>query len=689
MSFIRPAPPTPTARSSQATWLVVFFILAGATIAVFFDMQAPSGALRWPERDGSSAVSSTQERLNGLEAAERKTSQDLDLRSPAKYIPSPQLEEPRQEDGPHWRAVEPAEGGNTLRPPRHREQPLGGDRCFTVSHSVVGVGAVLLAMSAWKKKSATQQVVVIVVVITMLLANSPCLVPAFTSLQLTPPSIGLQPKSGIAPGTIRGDVRASSDEISVEDEDFDKVESLPGDDSAEQFPAELVKYASKLYAKTLLMDESEDHGITPGKRLVRHPFMSPEPLQSCLRGKRVLFLGHSHLQAIAEQLAAGLGVRFVSIDAWFGHSKGFLVRKMFDGAPFSLYHESLVSLNYRAALRKATPEVVDAHRFDVIYVTRSMWDLVYYDTHPKEFADSFSEALVELLDVFLKKNGGKLVVWPLHSVKSDRDRRGCFPQDRALLIREATFLAIRQASEKSGVPIVGPGAASSSSQSIIIWDPYDFTTKLEPKRMPDGQHVDTRTAFLFAEVIIRGVLQCNITSMSALTSRVVNSSLLDGIPQSMQQKIDWLAATPKSQIPWGKRKCRCGRTDLGIESVHPTCVNYSPKSRHLMVQRYLKHPLVGASELQMKELIYIICTEKRSSIVRDCFHNIGVTEEMSEDLTLPVIQPLRPSASHRCTCLNATTSVQGLNIPGCAAIASLEITAATCPFFDPNATFVA
>ena len=459
---------------------------------------------------------------------------------------------------------------------------------------------------------------------------------------------------------------------------------------ADAFPRDLLQYAAELHAKAPL-GEREDRAVAPRTANSNrdHPFMATRPLQAAMRGKRVLFLGHSHLQAITNQLAASMGVAFNDIDAWFGGKKKFLIRKMFEGAPFSLYYESLVSLNYRAALRKATPEVVDAHRFDVIYVTRSMWDLVYYDTHPKDFADSFSEALVELLDVFLKKKGGKLVVWPLHSVKSDRDRRGCFPRDRALLIREATFLAIRHASEKSGVPIVGPGAASSSSQSIIIWDPFEFTKNLPVKTMPDGQHADERTTLAYAEVLIRGVFRCRtVLPMSNVTSNLMKTSFPDGISEEMHRRIDWLAATPKSQIPWGKRKCRCGRTELGVESVHPTCLSFSPKSRYLMVQRYLKYPLVGPSELQMKELIHLICTAKRARVVQDCFRNMGVTEEMSENLTLPLVQPSKPTSTLRCSCLTATTSVQGWKMPRCAGIAELELgKTVPCPYLNSNASF--
>ena len=280
------------------------------------------------------------------------------------------------------------------------------------------------------------------------------------------------------------------------------------------FPPELVKRAAELYANPSL-NELADYGIVTGNPAVdafrkrEHPFMAPEPLQACLRGSRVLFLGHSHLQAIASQGAASFGVNFTTDDAWFGNGKGFFIRKMVDRTPFSWPLDWLVSFNYRAALRNATPEVIDTHRFDVIYVTRSMWDLVYFDTHPKDFADSFTDALLELLALFLKKQGGKLVVWPVYSLKYEQDRRGCFTEERTASIREATFLAIHWASQRSGVPIVTPRDASLTAQNIILWDPYDYTKKLPLHRMPDGQHVDSKITLLFAEVLIRGVLQCD------------------------------------------------------------------------------------------------------------------------------------------------------------------------------------
>ena len=460
------------------------------------------------------------------------------------------------------------------------------------------------------------------------------------------------------------------------------------------FPPELVQYAAERNSKTPL-DEREDVGVRAEEARAAntaHPWMNPNTLRPCLRGKRILFLGHSHMGMIADQLAASLGVSFTSIDAWFGSKKGFLVRKMFDGYPFSLRSESLVSLNYRAALHAASPQVVDAHRFDVIYVTRSMWDLVYNDTHPKDFVGWYADALVELLTMFLKKDGGRLVVWPVHCLKPERDHRGCFSRKRATLIREASFLSIRRASELSGVPIVTPASSSTSSQNIVIWDPYEFTKTLPIQKMPDGQHVDSSTGLLYAEVLIRGLLRCEDVStapaMPNATVHLMKTSFLAEIPQPMKERIDWLEATPKSKIPWGRRKCRCGRTELGIDSVHPTCLLFSPKARHLMVQRYLKYPLVGPSELQMKELIHLICTASRARIVVDCFKNMGVTNGMSDDLTLPLVQPAVATSSGRCSCFNAATSVQGSPMPRCSEIANLHLNSTDCPFLDPNAKFV-
>ena len=108
-----------------------------------------------------------------------------------------------------------------------------------------------------------------------------------------------------------------------------------------------------------------------------------------------------------------------------------------------------------------------------------------------------------------------------------------------------------------------------------------------------------------------------------------------------------------------------------------------------MVQRYLQRPLLGASELQMKELIHLICTAKRARIVRDCLTNMGVTDDMSEDTTLLLKPPAQPTTSGRCICLNATTSVQGRMLPRCETVLVLEVnTTAACPFLDPKAAFL-
>ena len=517
--------------------------------------------------------------------------------------------------------------------------------------------------------------------------SAPPVLPAFNEIaeSAIPGARTRRNRIAIAPGLVRGVPSADPFAITNASSNVDTntsraAESYPPDvyRNQTQREVELWKRLDEIKQPPLGSPFDEPHGFQrlpppPARAKVdtQSTLMTPRGLQQCFAGKRVLFLGHSHMHRMVDEIAAALRYAFAEKDVLF-YQPEFTIRKMHDSAVFFTEYGSLLTLRYRKALRALNGSLLDSLRYDVIYVTRSMWDLVFYDTHPKDFVDSYASSLKEILQFWLKENG-ILVVHPLYRVKHELDKRGCYSKYRASMIRHATLAAVKRLSRDTGVPIVGANPPKSNKQSIMIFDVYRATEHVPNDHMADGHHASPQLAKLFAEVLLRGSLNCIKPVPLSDIQRAMGESFLAAIPEHIEKYVATLEATAKSLIPWGSAKCRCGLTTIGIDAIHPSCVHLGPKNKQLMIERYSKQPLVGATELQMKQLLQILCkpiyvphTAHDVELI-DCLRNIGVRDDTPADLTIPLPpppqQPFAESAS--CTCAKSTSTTQGIFNPKC------------------------
>ena len=458
------------------------------------------------------------------------------------------------------------------------------------------------------------------------------------------------------------------------------------------------------------LDENHSFGIVRTPEKLRHqwpkkdvfPMLAGHRIARCLNGKRVLVLGHSHLHRVTFEFLNGM---HLGCDGYHCLMKedAFTYRSVYDPAVFgSELPESRETIKYRFALRNASKAKQDEMRYDIILVTRSMWDLVWYDTHPKDVASSYYEALKEVLDLFLKKEGGILVVYPPHHCRSEKDLKGCYTHSRVAPNRLATFSAVRRLEKELGVKITSMSKANAKAQNIVLFDPLKYTISLSPEGYTeDGHHLVQQQQQVLAEVILRGVFRCgdDVPVAEPSVSLALGTSFPASITLETLQELDVFDRKTKAEIPHlGGEKCRCGSSAFGAAGIHPACRNlfgFTQKRRSFWVEKYLQQPLVGATELQMGELITLICTKPENELLTvmeaavigivECLNRMGTSLSMPGNLSIPLPPPPPPTepfpSGSKCICKNAKTTVQGLPEPRCREVSDAwEETKRECKF---------
>ena len=419
------------------------------------------------------------------------------------------------------------------------------------------------------------------------------------------------------------------------------------------------------------------------------PMLGGQQLAKCFSGKRVFTVGHSHLQRIMQEWLSGMRL---SCD-WGGHcfikGKDFTLRRLYAPAVFlNEMPENRHTITYREAILKASESKRDAMRQDIIIVARSMWDLVWYNTHPKDFAESYFEALKELLSIHLKKEGGVLVIHPVHFCRTQNDWRECYPKHRVAVNRLATFSAIRRLEKELGVKVTSMDRVSSSAQNIVLFDAYEYTKSLSADGYSeDGQHLATHQEQVLAEALLRYVFQCgnDVPIGNLNVSVVLQSSFPEEIPRDSLKSIDEFDRKSKAEISHvGGEKCGCLSSALGAAGIHPACrglVHLTQKRRYYWVEKYMREPLVGASELQMGELLTLLCEKpdddslhpyKNPALaIAQCLDSMGTSPKMPGNLSLSLPPPPQEPfwRGSKCICRDSATTVQGIAEPRCADVA--------------------
>ena len=441
-----------------------------------------------------------------------------------------------------------------------------------------------------------------------------------------------------------------------------------------------------------LMDETGSFGVRPIRTAAGNW------AQECLAGHRIAFVGPSYVHGPFIQLAAALGfTTFHSLS--FIKGANFSVRFVYDTALFSdNMHDSTGSIIMQEELHNASKAEIEAFRHDVVFVNRGIWDLYSYNSNPKAVADGFYAALGELLDKWIKKRGGKIVVYPMHSVISASP---CLSATRIRNIRLAVFAVVHKfATENAGAVVVTSlQQIDKTKVNILLFDPYAFLKTQGPKIYdPDGHHLGAAMKEVIVRAWLRTALGCEVESVGH-QKLTVEAMIASSFPASLTERftieeMDGMMKTVDDGPPNIDAPCGCLRHDF--TAMHPACPikenSLSRARRHLLVQYLLKYGIYGASTVQVHELINIVCGEqdvllnhKLSRPIGKCTSSIGISGKLFH-WTAKDRRFRHPAKI--CNCHDALTNVQNRSDPRCAAVEAIWAkNKETCIYMNPKAKF--
>ena len=445
-----------------------------------------------------------------------------------------------------------------------------------------------------------------------------------------------------------------------------------------------------------LMNETGSFGI---RRIKSLAVARRSRTQQCLAGLRVAFVGNSHLLGPLQQLAIALGYTTFHSTSFIKQSN-FSVRFVYDTALFSdNMHDSTGSVILQEELRNASNSQIEAFRHDVVVINRGAWDLVHYNTNSKAVADGFYTVLGAVLDFWVNKRGGKIVVYPMHFSTSPSV---CLSADRIHSVRLAVFAALHKfASERSNeVVVTSPQKLDKTKVNILLFDPYDFLSRQGRQIYDrDGHHLRESMTSLIADAWLQKVVGCGAEAKNPSLESMIATSFPASLTERVSlEEMDGMLKT----VDDGPKKIDepCGCLRLDFTSMHPACLRndnlFSRSRRHLLVQYLLKYGIYGASSPQVHEFINIVCSQRKvelqgkfTRVLRKCYSSIGVGGEpffwTAKD------RRIRSGSKQKgiiCNCHNAIYNVQNRTERRCAKVEALWTkNKETCIYMNPDADF--
>ena len=245
-------------------------------------------------------------------------------------------------------------------------------------------------------------------------------------------------------------------------------------------------------------DESRSQNVSSQSPLAgwEFPMLKPDAMRQCLAGKRVLFIGHSHINRLAYEVCKAMGYKCGLSAMIVEKSNHIHLRILYDGAVFG--GEQPHATCYRNALRTGQVDPI-AHRYDYIFITRSMWDIVFYDTHPKDLETGILDALNEV--VTWLKPGGKMLFHTLRDYRTPSwpNLVPCADPSRCELYRTAQFSALWKFMEQK----------RRDDVSVNIYEMLPYTLALPRDGFaPDGNHFTDHNRQVAAEALVRHAFSC-------------------------------------------------------------------------------------------------------------------------------------------------------------------------------------
>ena len=450
-----------------------------------------------------------------------------------------------------------------------------------------------------------------------------------------------------------------------------------------------------------MLDESVSQNVTIQSEVsgTEFPLLKRVPLRQCLANKRILFIGHSHIAKMANDICQGLRLFCDHNVIVRSHDYDFVLRKLYDGTVFGA--EQVEARYYRSLIENPHPIVnTTAYQYDIIVFTRSMWDLVFYDTHPKSLEEGTLDALRTV--VRWLKPGGKLIFHPLHEYRQPSwiRLRPCAADRRIILYRTALLSAI------STLVAEQHAVAANRRLTFEVYDNYNFTLSLPRSSFePDGHHLMDHWRRMVTEALLRHSIcpdrapqlvplmlpQVRLLMNTAFASTTIqaNQGDLPLLPQNEAAAVRSFRNESRASFDWSSGyTCGCKRYDwqrVLPQSVpelsgpqlaaHPSCVSSKllkmEARRAAIARHFAQFGFPGANMWQVRDLLVVLCrggvrrAQKGATFavgveteLKRCYANMGVEKDTVDwsPVPEPVVSVAAASRQPACLCLGNTTS---------------------------------
>ena len=269
----------------------------------------------------------------------------------------------------------------------------------------------------------------------------------------------------------------------------------------------------------------------------------------------------------------------------------------------------------------------------------------------------------------------------------------CINAQRSRLIRLATYSALRKFLAATGMRLSDGRTPSTKGRSLLLFDIYDHVASINSSAtLPvntskvlsiDGHHLTSVYTRLAAECLMFTLFGPKKSGHNCHThpghAAFFASGFFTEIPKNVALEVDEFDRTPREDIPYEEPQCMCGTSSTS--SAHPICRMEgswcTQYRRYAFVQYYLTKGFRGMTQIQVHELVTIVCEDQspRETMrefvynrMRLCLDNMGATQNMSLDPRVP-LQPRRNAPMDAlCLCVSPTTDTDGRANPRCAEV---------------------